>query len=270
MNAEALYLQRLLVIAVCAARPMSRRRAYGTGSLFTEPRADGRESWYAQFRVGGRLVKRALGPKRGPRSPDGLTRTQAERTLRRLIEATRPLPPERLTVTEAGDRLVAHLAELGRKRSTLSAYESCLRVHLVPFFGTRRLHRITRDQGEAFVALKTHEGLAPKSVLNYLGVLHSIFAYAERRGLVAAIAVVVRAQPPGVTHHVALGLHSSESKRLTSPVTAARLRGASFAITGGPVGCLSVSGSPRSGETAGTRRSAHPGVDGDSGLSRWS
>jgi integrase len=185
MNAEALNLQRLLVLAVCAARPVSRRRAYGTGSLFTEPTADGRESWYGQFRVGGRLVKRALGPKRGQRSPDGLTRTQAERKLRQLIEATRPLPPERLTVAEAGARLVAHLAELGRKRSTLAAYESCLRVHLVPFFRQGPLHRITRDQVEAFVALKMHEGLAPKSVLNYLGVLHSIFAYAERRGLVA-------------------------------------------------------------------------------------
>jgi hypothetical protein len=147
MNAEALYLQRLLVLAVCAARPVSRRRAYGTGSLFTEPRADGRESWYGQFRVGGRLVKRALGPKRGQRSPDGLTRTQAERKLRQLIEATRPLPPERLTVAEAGARLVAHLAELGRKRSTLAVYESCLRVHLVPFFRQRPLHRITRGPG---------------------------------------------------------------------------------------------------------------------------
>jgi hypothetical protein len=165
MNAEALYLQRLLVLAVCASRPVSRRRAYGTGSLFTEDRADGRESWYGQFRVNGRLVKRALGPKRGPRSPDGLTRTQAERKLRQLIEATRPLPPERLTVAEAGGRLVAHLAELGRKRSTLAAYDSCLRVHLVPYFGMRPLHRITRDRVEAFVGLKTREGLAPKSVL---------------------------------------------------------------------------------------------------------
>jgi site-specific recombinase XerD len=80
----------------------------------------------------------------------------------------------------------AHLAELGRKHSTLDAYESCLRVHLVPHFGRRPLRRITREQVEAFIALKIHDGLAPKSVLSYLGVLHSIFAFAERHGLVAA------------------------------------------------------------------------------------
>jgi integrase len=185
MHVERLLIQpALLVVAVTAPR-VSRRRAYGTGSLLTQPTARGGETWYGQFRIQGRLVKRALGPKRGTRNPNGLTRTQAERKLRQLIEATRPLPPERVTVEEAGRRLVAHLAELGRKRSTLAAYESCLRVHLVPHFRSRPLHRITREQVEAFIALKRKDGLAPKSVLNYLGILHSIFAFAERRGLVA-------------------------------------------------------------------------------------
>jgi hypothetical protein len=78
MNAEALYVQRLFLLTVLATRPMSRRRAYGTGSLFTEDRADGGESWYGQFRVGGRLVKRALGAKRGPRAPEPECGHQAE------------------------------------------------------------------------------------------------------------------------------------------------------------------------------------------------
>jgi len=90
-----------------------------------------------------------------------------------------------VTVGEAAKRLIAHLSELGRKRSTLASYESCVRVHLVPFFGGRPLHRITRDQVEAFIALKTREGLSPKSILNYLGILHAVFAFAERRGLVS-------------------------------------------------------------------------------------
>jgi integrase len=46
------------------------------------------------------------------------------------------------------------------------------------------LHRITREHVEAFIALKINDGLAPKSVLNYLGILQAIFAFAERRGLV--------------------------------------------------------------------------------------
>ena len=183
MHVERLHIQPALLVV--AAPRVSRRRAYGTGSLHTQPTVRGGETWYGQFRIEGRLVKRALGPKRGPRAPDGLTRTQAERKLRQLIEATRPLPPERLTIEAAGHRLVAHLGELGRKRSTLAAYESCLRVHLVPYFRTRPLHRITREHVEAFVALKIKDGLAPKSVLNYLGILHSILSFAERRGLVA-------------------------------------------------------------------------------------
>ena len=185
MYVEKLLIQPALLLVIVTAPRVSRRRAYGTGSLLTQPTARRGETWYGQFRIEGRLVKRALGPKRTPRTPDGLTRTQAARKLRQLIEATRPLPPERLTVEEAGRRVVAHLAELGRKRSTLAAYESCLRVHLVPHFRTRPLHRITREQVEAFIALKINDGLAPKSVLNYLGILHSIFAFAERRGLVA-------------------------------------------------------------------------------------
>jgi integrase len=185
MYAERLLLQALVLAVAAELRPVSRRRAYGTGSLFARRTARGEETWYGQFWLGGRQVRRALGPKRSPGSTQGLTRSQAERKLRQLIEATRPLPPERLTVEEAGQRLVAHLEDLGRKRSTLAAYESCLRVHLVPFFGTRPLHRITRDDVEAFVAAKARDGLALKSVLNYLGTLHSILAYAERRGLVA-------------------------------------------------------------------------------------
>jgi integrase len=35
---------------------------------------------------------------------------------------------------------------------------------------------------EAFIATKTREGRAVKSILNYVGLLHSIFAYAQKRG----------------------------------------------------------------------------------------
>jgi integrase len=184
MHVERVYLRPVLLVV--PSPKVSRRRAYGTGSLITRRTRGGEETWYGQFRINGRQVRRALGPKRRPGSSQGLTRPEAERKLRQLIEATKPLPPERLSVEEAGRRLVAHLGELGRKRSTLASYESCLRVHLVPFFGTRPLHRITREEVEAFIAQKASEGLAPKSILNYLGILHSILAFAERRGLVTA------------------------------------------------------------------------------------
>ena len=106
MYAERLLLQALVLAVAAELRPVSRRRAYGTGSLFARRTARGEETWYGQFWLGGRQVRRALGPKRSPGSTQGLTRSQAERKLRQLIEATRPLPPERLTVEEAGQGLV--------------------------------------------------------------------------------------------------------------------------------------------------------------------
>ena len=141
-------------------------------------------SWYGQWWVGGRRVTRALGRKREPGTRLGLTRAQAERELQRLIDRDLSVPLQReFTVREAGERLIDHLDALGRKRSTLGDYESFLRVHLAPYFGETVLERIGRAEVEGFVAAKRREGKATKSVLNYLGLLHSIFAYAERRGL---------------------------------------------------------------------------------------
>ena len=153
------------------------RRTYGTGSLFTA-----RGKWYGQWRIAGRQVKRVIGPKRQPGSRDGLTRKQAEAELRRRIEATETRTPVQApTVSEAGERLVRSLEAQGRKASTLAAYESTLRAHLVPHFGERALHRITTDDVEGFIATCRAKGCAPKSIRNYLGSLHSIFEFARVR-----------------------------------------------------------------------------------------
>ena len=160
------------------------RRSRGTGSLSIRKGARGLASWYGQWWVGNRRVTRALGRRREPGTRIGLTRAQAERELQRQIDEDLSVPLQReLSVGEAGERLLAHLRALGRKRSTLGGYESFLRVHLAPYFGETALERIGRVQVEGFIAAKRREGQAPKSVLNYLGLLHSIFAYAERRGL---------------------------------------------------------------------------------------
>jgi integrase len=117
-----------------------------------------------------------------------MTKAQAEAELRRRIEAERPTASlhERPSVGEAGGRYLDHLAGVGRKRSTLMDYESHLRVHLAPFFGAKPLHRVDGRDIEAFIAAKRRDGRAPKSVLNYLGLLHSIFEFGQRRGWTAA------------------------------------------------------------------------------------
>ena len=91
------------------------RRSYGTGSLFVRVDGRGVQTWYAQWRVGGRLVKRRIGPKRRSTSADGLTKGQAERELRRLIDSVKPAPVV-MDLAEAGRRRLAHLEAVGRRR----------------------------------------------------------------------------------------------------------------------------------------------------------
>jgi integrase len=160
------------------------KRSYGTGGLSVRKDARGAETWYGLWWVGTQRVKRKIGPKRQAGTRDGLTRAQAERELRRLIDSEAPVPvSQRLVFEELAQRYVRHLATLGRKRSTIGDYESCVRIHLAPFFGDKSVDKITPADVEAFVALKRDEGKATKSILNYLGLLHSIFKFAEKRGL---------------------------------------------------------------------------------------
>ena len=71
------------------AKPNGDRRSYGTGSLYIRTDGNGRESWYDKWRANGRQVKRRIGLKRAEGARDGLTRTQAEQELRRLMRARR-------------------------------------------------------------------------------------------------------------------------------------------------------------------------------------
>ena len=92
------------------------------------------------------------------------------------------LPVPAPGLDEAGRRFIAQRQILGRKKSTLEDYESTLRVHLVPFFGQRLLSDIDVATVEAFIYAKLDEGKAPKSIQNYLGLLHSIVGYGVKRG----------------------------------------------------------------------------------------
>jgi integrase len=164
------------------------RRPRGTGALFVKRDSVGRETWYGKWRVGTSQVKRRIGPKRLPSTREGLTRTQAEAELRRLIGSVEPamLSRERVTVEQVGDLLIASLRAKGRKRATIETYGSALRIQLVPFFGTRPLDRIGRREIEAFIAYMDKTGRSPKTTLNALGILHSIFEYARREGWVVS------------------------------------------------------------------------------------
>lgn len=127
---------------------MAARRSYGTGSLPARRNASGVETWYGQVRVGDRFIKRVLGPKRSPGSREGLTKAQAERRLRELIDEVRAAPAvtDRMTVADAGERRIDHLEHVMQRRpTTVQDYRIMLRRHLGPFFGERPLERISSD-----------------------------------------------------------------------------------------------------------------------------
>ncbi len=163
---------------------MAARRSYGTGSLRARRDAQGVETWYGQARVGDRFIKRALGPKRSPGGRDGLTKAQAERRLRELIDETRANPSvsERMTVADAGERRIDHLEHVMQRRpTTVQDYRIMLRRHLGPFFGDRPLERVTSDDVVAYIAAKSGHGLSAKTIGNHLNFLHSVFGYAIKR-----------------------------------------------------------------------------------------
>lgn len=160
---------------------MTARRSYGTGSLDIRTDKQNREVWYGRWRSNGRQVQRAIGPKRAPGGRDGLTRGQAEAELRRMMSTVKATSPVgvRMTVADAGTSYQAHLKRLGRKRSTLAAVESALRVHLEPFFGEKSLDAIKAEDIADLVVLLEAHGLSAKSIHNYVGTLSALFNYAR-------------------------------------------------------------------------------------------
>lgn len=173
------------------------RRPYGTGALLVRRDSAGRETWYGKWWVGTAQVKRRIGPKRVPATGEGLTRSQAEGELRRLMGAVvvAQARREHMTIAEAGDLHVANATARGLKRSTVMSYESVVRVHLAPFFGKRSLERIGRREVEGLVAHMTRQGSSAKTTRNALGVLHGIFEYARRQEWVLANPVSLADKP---------------------------------------------------------------------------
>jgi integrase len=157
------------------------RRSYGTGSLFEKTDGRGRVSYYGQWRHGDVQIKRRIGPKRLEGSTEGLTKTQAERALQKLMAEVRPAPRAPLhavTIAEVGERYITHLEKMkGRKLSTRTAVESTLRVHLEPYFRERGIATVTREDVEDLRTL-LEDKVGPKSVRNYMGTLSAIYRFA--------------------------------------------------------------------------------------------
>jgi hypothetical protein len=114
-------------------------RTYGSGRLYVKSGA-----YYARWRApDGRYFNRRLGKVRARGESEGLTRKEAERAIRRLmeLESVRPRPTteERSrTVDDVADELRERLAIEGARLSYRQNCESMQRIHISPAIGRRR------------------------------------------------------------------------------------------------------------------------------------
>jgi hypothetical protein len=107
------------------------------------------QSWYGRWRdSAGRGLNRKLGPVRRPGERSGLTRAEAEKQLRALIDDRSIIAPVGVGIAKAGEAAMRRLEMRGAKRTYRMNVEMVLRVHLVPAFGTKELARITEEDVE--------------------------------------------------------------------------------------------------------------------------
>jgi integrase len=153
------------------------RRSYGTGSLHTY-----RGSWYGKWRVGGRQVKRKLGPKRQPGSREGLTRKMAEVELRRAMAQTRPVQrTDAVTFADAAAEFLRYAEKVRQiDAKTLADYRGVIDGYLVEEFAVT-IDAITPDMIDAYKEKLLAEGrLSNRTIVRHLTVLHGIFKRAKR------------------------------------------------------------------------------------------
>jgi integrase len=158
------------------------KRGYGTGQLYVKHGA-----YYGRWRtLDGRKLNRRIGAIRDERATTGLTRTEAERQLRRLQEAEERRPIRAgaaiRTLDDVIDSLRRRLAVEGARKSYLQNCESMQRVHISPRIGEKPVDRLTVADVETVAAAMLDAGLAPKTVRNVLTFTHSVFEHAIDRG----------------------------------------------------------------------------------------
>jgi integrase len=171
------------------------RRSRGTGQLYVKHGA-----YYGRWRAsGGGKRNRRIGPVRATGSREGLTRSQAERVFRRILqeEERRPraIAERTVTVAEATTAHRRRLAIDGARKSYLAGCRSMQRVHVDPRLGDRALTEVTTDDVEELAASMRSAGLKPKSIHNVLVFLHGVFEHAITQGWAAANPVRGAARP---------------------------------------------------------------------------
>jgi integrase len=191
------------------------KRPHGTGALYVRTDAVGRESWYGRWYANGREVKRCIGRVRPPKGETGLTKTAAEKRLIELMAeaVAKREKGDRLTIADLGRLYLDDLEKMGRKKATLTAVESALRIWLAPFFGERDVKTIGKRDVEDLIRNMrngTRTGarqkgdrrygkpVTSKSIRNYIGTLSALLNFAVREELLA-VNIASRVRLPRAT-----------------------------------------------------------------------
>jgi hypothetical protein len=180
------------------------KRPHGTGHVYVKWGA-----FYGRWRgPQGRLLNRRIGTVRERGSAEGISRREAERALRKLIEAEASRPPAVLdatprTVDDAVNALRERLALEGARRSYEQNCESTQRIHISPALGSRQLGSVVREDIARLALGMLRRGLAPKTIANVMRFLHQALALAAERGWTQANPVVGAARPRRRRHGAA-------------------------------------------------------------------
>jgi integrase len=161
-----------------------------TGHVFRRQGARG-DVWYAKYRLpDGRQLQRKTGPAwtaRGRPAPGYYGKRSAEGWLSKLLDEARrgELPGMIQTGATFADAASEYMRWLEhdrqRKPSTLRDYQSILRAHLLPAFGSERLEDITTEGVERWSASLAASGhMNNRTRLKILTVLHGVMQRAKR------------------------------------------------------------------------------------------
>jgi integrase len=157
-----------------------------SGHVFRVDRARG-PVWYAKYRLpDGRQVQRKIGPawtERGRPAAGYFTKRTAEAWLRDLLDQARhgTLPGQTRTGARFADaaaewlRYVEH--DRRRKPSTVIGYQTIVRAHLLPAFGSMPIESITPATIEAWLAGVDR---ASSTRVKALVLMHGIFQRARK------------------------------------------------------------------------------------------
>ena len=135
-------------------------------------------SFYGRWMTAdGGLAKRKLGRVRLPGSREGLTRRQAEKRLRKLMDVVQAVPDPERTSEAAGQARFAQLEAKGSATSHIETAESHLRVHVLPFFKDSRWTGSRTRMSRGCLCVCADSG----AIRNIISTLHSVFELAIRR-----------------------------------------------------------------------------------------